>query len=52
MSKKQKQLEEEYAELLKHLDAVVRAVEAGDSTAMEQTAGAGREFLDTHTPKE
>lgn len=29
------------------LDNLVRAAETDDATAIEQTAGAGREFLDT-----
>jgi len=45
-----------YIELYKRayelLDNVVRAVESEDRTAMEQTAGAGREFLDQNREQE
>jgi hypothetical protein len=48
----QKKLNAEAAKSLKYdravvlLDNLVRASETGDITAVEQTAGAGREFLD------
>lgn len=35
-----------FARAYELLDNVVRAVESEDRTAMEQTAAAGREFLD------
>jgi hypothetical protein len=35
-----------YARAVLLLDQLVRAAEADDATAIEQTAGAGREFLD------
>ena len=40
-------LQQEYDRGRVLLDNLVRAVEAGDATAMEQCAGACREFLDT-----
>jgi hypothetical protein len=52
MAKKKEELEANYARALELLDNCVIAAERDDENLILQTAGAGREFLDTLSSEE